>query len=183
MTIALDQHAINHMTTAISQEMNPQRGRSQPYADTLFMGGPLPSETDATQLGIFGQQKNWKIIFPSFDPADALAGPISFHAVVTDGIAQTIVLSGGLLWKENRRSPAVLLFPGHRIIVKLSAKGRLLIRPLRGQYHDHGYELARAAVCSRAAENPGTVPVVAGVGSLTTVMDIKAVSAMLAAGE
>jgi hypothetical protein len=183
MNTEYDTCVINHMITAISHEMVPPRGRPQPYADTLFMGGPTLSETERNELALHGQSKNWKIIFPCFDPAQVSAGPIGFDAVITDGIAQTIVLCDGRLWKRDRHSPAVLIFAGSELIVKLSGGGRLIVRQMRGRYHDHGYEIAREAVLRRAAKNPGTVPVIAAIRGLTAVMDMKTLSTAFAAGQ
>lgn len=103
--------------------------------------------------------------------------------MITDGIAETIILFDGRLWKRDRSCPAILLFPGTRVVVRLSAKGRMTVREMRGQYSDHGYELALEAVLARAARQPGTAPVVSPIGGLLTVLDMKTMSAMFAAGE
>lgn len=95
MTITFDEHAINDMTVAIRREMTPQGADRLPDSDTLFMGGTPPSDTDEHELGLFGQRKSYRIVFPSFDPAKPAGGPTAFHVVVTDGVAETIVLSGG----------------------------------------------------------------------------------------
>lgn len=181
MTTNFDQNGINHMTTAISREMTPQRRARHADADTIFMGGPPPSDADQTELAMFGLRKNYKIIFPSFDPADVARGPVGYHAVVTDGLAETVILSGGRLWKRDRRSEAVLLFPDLKAVVKLSAKGRLVVRAMAGQYHDHGYDLARESITPGAARKPGNAPVVSAIGSLVTVLDLKTLGGMFAA--
>lgn len=183
MTAYLDQHAINHMITAISREMTPQRRARHAESDTIFMGGPPPSDADQNELAMFGLRKNYKIIFPSFDPADATVGPLGYHVVVTDGLTQTVILSGGRLWKRDRRSDAVLLFPDLQAVVKLSAKGRLVVRAMSGQYHDHGYELASASIIAGAERKLGHIPVVSSVGNLVTVFDLKTVGEMAAAAE
>ncbi|MDY7524580.1 hypothetical protein [Sphingomonas sp. 10B4] len=66
--------------------------------------------------------KNWNIVFVSFDPADPGAGPTGFHTVVTDGLKQSCVLQRGRLWKKDRRSAAILLFPETQIAVRLNTK-------------------------------------------------------------
>lgn len=179
MTNGFDQHAINHMTVAIRQEMSPG-GRPHPEGDTLFMGGARPSNGDAGALARFGLNKNWKIVFPSFDTADPAAGPIGFHVVVTDGETQSIVLSGGRLWKRNHDSAAVLLFRKKKVLVSLDAGGRLNVGAMRGRFDDRGYALALEAVKARAMGEPGRGAVVAPIGALITVMDMVACSEMFA---
>lgn len=179
MTIAFDQHGINDMTVAISREMSPQGSQRARETDTLFMGGPLPTDEQRNDLAGFGLRKNYNVVFPTFDVADSRSGPTGFHAVVTDGIAESFILSGGRLWKRDRRSPAVLLFPGANALIRMSGKGRLVVRDMKGRYHDHGHELAREAVLARAAARPGHIPVVTTIGaaSLPTVLDMKAFAA------
>jgi hypothetical protein len=144
-------------------------------SDTLFIGGPQPTDRDREALAHFGLNKNYRIIFPEFDPADAEAGPIGFHAVVTDGLTQSIVVANGRLWKRDRTSPAVLLFAEQGVLIRMSGKGRLMIKAMRGQYHDHGFELAREAVSGRASRKPGRIPVIAPIGGMIMVLDIRAV--------
>lgn len=171
-----DQHAINHLTVAVGIEMTPGGRGRHALGDTLFMGGLTPSEDDARALGTFGERKNWKVIFPSFDPSEVATGPIGYHAVVTDGVADTVVLTDGRLWKRDRRSAAVLHFPGIQAVVKLSSKGRLIVRGTDGAYAEEGYELARQAVRARAATRPGKVPVVSPIGGMLTVLDMDALA-------
>ena len=181
MTTTFDQHAINDMTVAIHREMTPQGRDQHADRDVLFMGGQRPSNTDQDALARFGLNKNYNMIFPSFDPGDPAAGPVAFHAVITDGLEQSFVLSGGRLWKRDRRSPAVLLFPGIQAVVKLSSKSRLTVLEMKGQLHDHGYELALEAVRARASRKPGRAPVVSPIGGMLTVLDITRLSATFAA--
>lgn len=175
MTSQFDQHAINHMVAAIQREMTPQGGRDTEM-DTLFFGGAQPTEAEQDELGKFGFRKNYKIVHASFDLADVERGPLGFHVVVTDGLTQSIVLQDGRLWKRDRRSQAVLLFAGTHAFIRLSSKGRLVVREMHGRHHDHGYDLARDAVLARAGRKPGRVPVVSPIGSLVTVLDIRSLS-------
>ena len=183
MTITFDQHAINDMTVAVALEMTPQCAKRHQNSDTLFMGGAKPTEADQRELASFGLSKNYRIVFPSFDPLNVEAGPTAFHVVVTDGLEEAFTLSEGRLWKRDRRSAAILLFPKLGILVKLSSKRSLVARVMDGRYHDHGYDLAQEAVTARAARKPGHVPVVAPVGGLMTVLDVKAFADTFAAAE
>lgn len=183
MTTIFDTHAINHATVALAREMTPRGGSRHPETDTLFMGGPAPTDADQDALARFGMSKNYKVVFASFDPADPTGGPLNFHAIVTDGLTQSIALAGGRLWKRDRASPAVLLFPGVNGLLRINSKGRLVVREMKGPYFDHGYELARKALAARTARRPGHAPVVAPIGALTTVLDMKAFNATFAAGE
>ena len=177
MTTAFDQHGINHMTVALSREMAFNGGKRHADADTLFIGGSRPSGADENALARFGLNKNYKIIYPYFDTADVSAGPIGFHAVVTDGLTESIILTSGRLWKRDRRSQAILLFPDAKIVVKMSSKGRLLVRGMAGQFHDHGYDLALESLIGRASSKPGHIPIVSSIGCLPTVLDVRTMAA------
>ena len=181
MTMKFDTHAINHMAVAVQREMTPKRSGGQPETDTLFMGGGTPSPADEIELGLFGQSKNYKIVFSSFEPSNVAQGPIGFRAVVTDGIAETLILINGRLWKRDRRSPAVLLFPDAGVLIKMSAKGRLMARPMGGNHHDEGYELALSSVRERAARAPGHIPILAPIGSMPIVLDMRSFADTFAA--
>lgn len=183
MTDALNLNDVNHMIVSLAREMTPQGGMWHKEADTLFVGGTLPTKVDEIGLANFGLAKNYKIVLPSFDPADVASGPIAFHAVITDGLTQSITLPNGRLWKRDRRSPAVLVFAEVRAIVRINSKGRLLVREMTGPHHDHGYELARDAVIARAGRKPGKVPVISAIGNLLTVVDIRTMAGLLAAAE
>lgn len=178
MTTTFDHFTMNHMITAISQEMNPRAHKSRSNCDTLFIGGPVPDDHDQHQLAMLGLNKNWKIVYPSFDPADASRGPVTFHVVVTDGLAETLVLQDGRLWKNDRGSAAVLVFAELGMIVRVTAKGRLMVGPMKPRHHDHGYELALEAVGARASRQPGTAPVMSSVGRMPTVFDIQTLQLM-----
>lgn len=167
-----DQHAINHMVVAINREMTPLGNKRHADADTMFMGGGYPTESEQSALGRFGFRKNWNIVFLSFDPANPTAGPIGIHTVVTDGRTQAHVLQRGRLWKKDRRSAAILLFPETRIAVRLNSKGRLVVGAMTSHYHDHGYDLALESVVALAKCKPGRVPVIGPIGSMVTVQDI-----------
>ena len=182
MTSQFDQHAINHMVAAIKHEMTPCGGRDTEM-DTLFFGGRLPTEAEQNDLGMFGLRKNYKIIHASFDLEDVVRGPVAFHVVVTDGLKQSLVVQDGRLWKRDCRSQAVLVFPNSGMVIKRSSKGRLLVRGMSGRHHDHGYDIARDAVLARAGRKPGSVPVVSPIGSLMTVLDIRAMNKMFEMAE
>ena len=173
MTNAFDQYAINHMIVAVNREMTPLGNKRHAEADTIFIGGGLPSEHDQNALAHFGLSKNYRIVFLSFDPAAPLAGPTGIHTVVTDGLTESIVLQRGRLWKRDRRSAAILLFPEAQIAARLSTKGRLLVGPMATQYHDHGYDLALESIIALAGRQPGCMPVVSSIGSMLTVLDIQ----------
>lgn len=182
MTGEFDQHAINHMVAAIQREMTPKGGRDT-ERDTLFFGGGRPSEAEQDELGMFGLRKNCNIVHASFNLTGVARGPAAFHVVVTDGLTQSVVLRNGRLWKRDRRSQAVLVFPDTRAVVKLSSKGRMVVREMTGRHHDHGYDLAGDAVLVRSGRKPGHVPVVSPIGSLMTVLDIRALNKMLEMAE
>ncbi|WP_271299842.1 hypothetical protein [Sphingomonas sp. CV7422] len=179
MTDKLDFQAVNDVTVAIECEM-ALAGRPHSNGDTLFMGGTLPTMADEDALGQFACSKNYKIVYPSFDATDGATLPTTFHVAVTDGLAQTIVLRGGRLWKRTDRSAAVLMFADTRLMVSLNAKGRLKVARMPGNVGERGYEAALTAVAARAAMKPGNVPIVAPVGGLITALDIKAWSGTFA---
>ena len=172
MTTKFDHRGMNHMIVAIDREMTPSGKTPLSEADTMFMGGGYPTESEQTALARFGLNKNWNIVFISFDTADPSAGPIGIHTVVTDGLAQSIVLQRGRLWKKDRRSAAKLLFPESQIAVRLNSKGRLVVGAMADRHHDHGYDLALETVLAAAAREPGRLPVVSPIGSIVTVQDI-----------
>jgi hypothetical protein len=175
MNDQLDLQVVNNVTVAVNCEMSPS-GRPHPNSDTLFMGGTLPTTADEDALGRFACSKNYKIVYPSFESAHGTTLPTSFHVAATDGVAQTIVLRGGRLWKRTDRSAAVLMFADTRIMVSLNAKGRLKVARMPGIVGERGYEKALNALRARAAMKPGSAPVVSPVGGLTTVLDMKALS-------
>jgi hypothetical protein len=182
MNTASDQHAMNHMITAISHEMSAPTRKPRPECDTLFIGGPVPSDRDQHELAQFGLRKNWKIVYPSFD-ADPARGPVAYHVVVTDGLTETMILRDGRLWKNDRRSKAIIVFAEFGLVIKVSSKGRLVARGMAGRYHDHGYDLALEAVTTRAARKPGHIPVVSTIGMLPTVLDIHTMNQVFANAE
>lgn len=171
---------INHMAVAVRQEMIPS-GQYGGGADVVFIGGSKPCQEDERQLAAFGLRKNYNIIFTACDVASSNAAPIGFRVVVTDGTAESIVLSGGRLWKRDRRTACVLLFPAEQVLIKVSTKGRLIVRPMVGRYHDQGYELADQSVEARAASRPGHGAVLAPIGDLPVVFDVKECAATFAA--
>lgn len=174
---SFDPHAINHATVAVSLEMALKGGKRPAHRDTLFFGGRTPSDDERSALAGFALRKNYNLIFASFDPgADPLAGPTGFDAVVTDGATQSIGLKDGRLWKRDRRGPAVLLFAGVGALIRISAKGHLVVQMMKGRYHDQGYEFAREAVRTASARKPGHVPVVSPTGTLTTVFDVRSLA-------
>lgn len=175
MTDQFDFKTINDVTVAINCEMSPSR-RPHPNSDTLFMGGTSPTIADEDALGRFACSKNYKIVYPAFDPGHGTTLPTTFHVAVTDGLAQTIVLRGGRLWKRNDRSAAVLMFADTRLMVSLDARGLLKVARMPGNVGERGYDTALTAVTARAATKPGGAPVISPVGGLITVLDMKALS-------
>ncbi|MEG3171164.1 hypothetical protein U1708_02950 [Sphingomonas sp. ZB1N12] len=173
------------MIVAISREMTPRSAKSnaETDGDTVFIGGARPTESDQAALARFGLDKNYRVVFPSFDLNDPSTGPIGFHVVVTDGRTVATTLRDGRLWKRDRRSAAVLVFPDIGAVVKLTSKRQMAVHETRRQFHDHGYDLAREAVRTHAAKEPGTVPVVSTIGNMLAVLDIKTMSNAFAAAE
>lgn len=181
MNTTFDQHGINHMTVAISREMTPRGRARHADSDTLFFGGPQPSEADTREMCGFALRKNWQVIRAAFDPADPHAGPIGFDAAITDGVAETFGLMRGRLWKRDRDSAAVLVFPETAAKVRLNAKGKLVVGEMKGNFDERGYDLARQAVVARAARKPGGVPVISPMGRTTVVFDMAALADTFAA--
>ena len=178
MNTAFDTTSMNHMITAICHEMRGASRKTHPDCDTLFIGGPPPSDRDQHALAQFGLSKNWKVVYPSFDPADPMRGPVGCYVVVTDGLTETVILTDGRLWKNDRRSMTVIVFAELGITVRVSSKGRLVVRGMVGRYHDHGYDLALEGVATRAARRPGHSTVISSIGQLPTVCDIRTMSQM-----
>jgi len=183
MNTTCDYRRINHMITAIGHEMNLRTRKPRIECDALFIGGPVPCDTDQEELAQFGLRKNWKIIYSSFDPADVLRGPVAFHVVVTDGLTETMVLQDGRLWKRDARCSAILVFAHLGLTVSVGSKGRLLARPLARPCHEDGYDLAIQSVTARAAREPGHIPVVSTIGRLPTVLDIRTMNHAFANAE
>lgn len=177
MNDSINQHGINRMLVAINREMSRYGEKTHPDADTIFMGGAEPDEAHQASLADFALKKNYKLIFCSFDPRNVAGGPVGVHAVVTDGIEKTIILSDGRLWKRDRRSPAVLVFASLNAVVRMSTKGRLIVREMSGSYHEEGYAIALEAVRATAGSIPTRVPVVSMIGDLAMVMDVEALMA------
>lgn len=177
----LDQYAVNNMICALQLEMGSSPSEPGRDHDALFMGGSDVNAADEDALGSFAVDKNWHILLASFDPADPTAGPVDFRAVITDGLTKSVIMAGGRLWKKDRRSNTVILFPKARSVLKLTTKGRLVVGPISGRRHDHGYELARMSLASHAAKCPGGVPLVAPVGGLLTIMDARTLTMMFKA--
>jgi hypothetical protein len=183
MNPTFDCHHINHMITAIGQEMHLRARELHTKGDALFIGGLMPDDADQAELAQFGLRKNWKIIYAAFHPADVLRGPIAFHVVVTDGLTETMVLQDGRLWKKDARCPAILVFAHLGLTVRVGSKGRLLARALTRPCHDHGYDLAIQSVMARAAREPGHIPVISTIGRLPTVLDIRTMNHAFANAE
>ncbi len=173
--------AVNHMITALQIGMSPTSDLHNAETDVLFMGGGVLSEIDERTLAGFGLRKNYNIIYATCETLDARPAPSTYHAVITDGQTQAYILSNGRLWKRDRKSASLLVFADTQAVIKISRKGRIVVTPMAGRYHDHGYDLAHTDVAARTAREPGHAPVVAPVGNITTVMDAKAFVAMFAA--
>lgn len=170
-----DFDAVNDLTVAVNCEMSPS-GRPHPQSDTLFMGGTPPGIADEDVLGRFACSKNYKIVYMAFGTATVPTPPATFHVAVTDGVAETIVLRGGRLWKRNSSSAAVLMFADTRLMVSLNAKGRLKVARMPADVDRRGYGIALTAIGERAATKPGRAPVVSPIGGLITVLDVQALS-------
>ncbi len=183
MNSTFDSHGINDMTVAVCQEMTSRSRCRNSNVDTVFLGGPAPSNADEVELAKFGRSKNYRMIFVSFDPSKPHDGPCGFHAVLTDGLTQALAIPDGRLWKRDSRSPAVLLFPALGAMLKVDSEDCLIFHDMAGDYPESGFDLARTAVLARAARNPGKAPVVPQIGALMTVFDVDTVSAVFAQGE
>jgi len=167
-----DSKGINDMICALQLEMGSTPGEQQRETNVLFMGGPDLTDDDQKELGQNAVNQNWSALFSSFDVTNPTAGPLDIFAAVTDGRISTTV-GGGRLWKRDRKSRIVVLFPALQMKLKLTLKGRLFVGEMRGQYHDHGYELARGALLERASTSPGHSPVLSTIGQFPTIMDVR----------
>jgi len=183
MSTTFDSQGINDVTVAVCQEMTSRSRRRNCDVDTIFLGGPPPSHADEVALAKFGRSKNYRMIFVSFDPSKPHDGPCGFHAVLTDGLTQALAIPDGRLWKRDSRSPAVLLFPALRAMLKLDSEGCLIFHDMASDYPESGYDLARTSVLARAARNPGTAPLVSPIGALMTVLDVDTMSAVFEQAE
>lgn len=183
MTNLFNPIIVNHMTVALQMEMAPTPKNRHSEPDVLFMGGERLSDTDERALAGLGLRKNYNIVYAACASADADSTPSTYNAVVTDGLTQAYIVSNGRLWKRDRKSAAILIFADTQAVIKISGKGRIVVRQMAGQYHDHGYDLARDALAARGACKPGHAPVLSPVGEAATVVDVKAVAAMFAAAE
>lgn len=177
MSPTFDSHGINDMTVAVCLEMTPRSRRRDCDIDTIFLGGPPPSHADEAELARFGMDKNYRMIFASFDPSKPQDGPCGFHAILTDGRTQALAIPDGRLWKRDCQSPAVLLFPALRAVLRINSRGQVVFGDMAGDYPESGYELARTAVLARAVGNPGNAPVVSPIGALMTVLDVDTLTA------
>ena len=175
-----DSDGINHVVCAMQLEMGTTPGHAGRNPNVLFLGGPQVTDVDA--LCEFSLSKNWSLFFASVDVADPAAGLMDVRAVVTDGVTQAATIAGGRLWKRDKNSPSVLLFPNVGALAKVTSKGRILIREMTGTYGDEGYELARAALAARCATRPGQMPVVGPVGVMPSVLDVRTLKLMFEMG-
>jgi hypothetical protein len=173
MTNDSDRAGISHMLAALSTELAPQGSGRRHETDTLFMAGPAPTEDDLHELGGFALSKDYRLIYASFDFANADAGPTAFHAVITDGVTKAVAMYGGRLWKRDRRTPAVLVFAVSASVVKFTSKRSIAVREMKGEFHEQGYALALEALKSRASLKPGTAPIFSTIGALEVVMDLR----------
>jgi hypothetical protein len=181
MNLDFDKKYINDMIVAVNSAMLPYGTMNRDKLDTLFLGGGTDlSEHDQRSLADYGLNKNYKMIFSSFDLTNVQAGPLSFYAVITDGLAESVTLSGGRLWKRDRRTPASLLFPHTRVKLSINSKNKLVLREMGSLYHDHGYELARETVIARAKRPASNSPVLFSINGLRSVMDLRTMQATYA---
>jgi hypothetical protein len=174
VTTILDPHSVNHATVAVRNEMTLRGKKDGSECNALFLGGLTPSDVDETALGEFAITKNYNLVFASFDPDVAPSTPTGYHVIATDGLTQAMVVRNGRLWKGDRRSRTLLLFPDAKMLFRFDSKGRISMRELKGQYHDHGYELASEELARSSATSPGHIPIVSPIGQLVTILDVKA---------
>lgn len=166
-----ESHLINHMTVALRCEMTPGCRPHGPLGDTLFLGVVQPGRADLQELARFGESRNYKVILPQFAVGNATAGPLGYSVVVTDGVADTVLLNGARLWKREPGRASVLLIPAIGAEVGLDTKGLMKVRAARGDYPEAGLDLAHASLLARAASKPGKLPVVSQLGGLLMVND------------
>lgn len=172
MGTKFDAEGINHAVTAVFNEMSPARAVQRSEAETLFFGGLQLSDFDRQALGQLSNNKNYNIVYLSFDN-DVAKGPTAIELAVTDGETETYSVQGGRLWKRDARSVAVLVFSSLNVMVKLTSRGRILVRETKSDYHELGFELAAAAVRKRTACQPAKAPIISTIGAATVVLDLR----------
>ncbi|WP_028967905.1 hypothetical protein [Sphingomonas phyllosphaerae] len=173
MKDTLDHHGVNHMLVSIAREMAKDTGKKPADADTIFMGGTTPTEADQKSLADFALAKNYNMLFSAFDPEVIGDGPVTMLAVITDGEAKAAVLPDGRLWKKDRRSPAIIVFAELNAVVRMSTKGRLIVREMTGSYHEEGFAIAMDAVRAAAERKPAHAPIISTIGNLMIIMDVE----------
>ena len=72
--LKFDTQAINHAVVAISMEMAPDGRERLEDTATLFLGGDRLSDPDLGDLARFGMNKNYQIIFASYETAAPSGG-------------------------------------------------------------------------------------------------------------
>lgn len=166
-----DSHLLNHMTVALRCEMTPGSRLHGPLGDTMFLGVVQPSLVDLNGLARFGESRNYKIVLPHFAVDGAGAGPTGYSVVVTDGLADTVLLNGARLWKRAPSRASVLLIPAIGAEIGIDTRGLMKVREARGRYEEAGFALAQACLLARAGKQPGKMPVVSQLGGVLTVND------------
>lgn len=180
MSILIDHHKVNHMINAIMEEMRPRGHKQDQFAEYVFMGGTLPNDAQGHALAKFSLEKNYHVIFPSFDPDNLADGPIGLHVIMTDGTTQSGGVGNGRLWKRDRHATTIIVFESIGFTVRINAKGGLDLRSIKTPHHSHGYELALEAVLVKAERRKASTPVIFSIGSLQAIMDIRTLCASMA---
>lgn len=172
----INQFKINPLICAVESELTARLGKRRNEANFLMMGGGTLSPAEMDALATFACQKNWNLLHAATNTTDPVNGfvngEIEFTCVVTDGFTSTAILSGGKLWKRDRSSAAMLLFPQHRVAARLNSKGLLSARKFADRYHDQGYDLAKDAVLQRLPGSGDTTPVITMIGAALVVHDV-----------
>jgi len=176
----IDQHQINSLICAVEAELTSRAGKRCKQADFLIMGGGQLSGAGRDSLASFACQKNWNLLYAAVNTAQPVNGfaadAIEFSCFVTDGFTSTAVLSGGKLWKRERTTAAILIFPQHSLSIRVNAKGKLTDRKLADRYHDHGHDLARDAVLRRVSSAKNRMPVLGTIGNAMVVHDLEMIA-------
>lgn len=153
----------------LKNAMISKAGLQDSRFDTIFLGGPSLTEDDQERLGRFSAAKFYNIVYASHNPTQP-AYP-GLCAVFTDGDSRSLILKNGKLWKRDRHSLAIIIFSEAGLNVKISNKGRMVIRESRQTFHDGGFRLAEEAVATGSIGHPVRTAVIGDVGGLITVMD------------
>lgn len=153
----------------LQNAMTSKSGLQDSRFDTIFMGGTTLTEDDQERLGRFSADKFYNIVYALHNPTQP-AYP-GLCVVFTDGESRSLILKNGKLWKRDRHSLAIIIFSEAGLNVKISNKGRMVIRESRQTYHEVGFQLAEEAVATGSVAHPVRTTVIGDVGGLIAVMD------------